>query len=308
MKNWAVIGTWKLSMDGNRAAAAMLAADRNAGDATVAGCQNVEDNPAFDCIGYGGLPDLAGHVTLDAGFMNGKTLKFGAVADIEGFRSPAAIAQSLSILEFNNFLVGPGAELYAYEHGFERRCNLTSHAFAKFEAEVNKQKKLTSYAESHDTVCFLALDTSGNLCAATSTSGLFLKHPGRIGDTPAPGSGYYADDRYGCAAATGVGEDIMKGALSYSVVSRMANGASVQQAAREAVFDLDAQLRQRAGGSHNMSLIALDPEGNFGVGTNVPFPFSFSCQGKPTQLYFAEPRNGELIVKAIDDPSTVYYD
>lgn len=308
MKKWAVIGTWKLSLEGNRKAAEMLKSNCSAGDAAVAGCQNVEDNPLFQCIGYGGLPDLDGHVTLDAGYMDGKSLKFGAVADVEGFRSPAAIAKSLSTLSFNNFLVGAGAERYGDEHGFERRCNLTPESLAKYQEELRKNYQMTSYAESHDTVCFLALDQDGTLCSATSTSGLFLKHSGRVGDTPVPGCGFYADNRYGCAAATGVGEDIMKGALSYQVVSRMKNGESVQRAAEQAVFELDAELKKRAGEVRNISLIALDTEGNFGIGTNVPFPFSYSSDGLETALYFAEPDHGILKISQVSDPSSIHYD
>lgn len=308
MKKWAVIGTWKLSLEGNKKAAEMLKSNCSAGDAAVAGCQNVEDNPLFQCIGYGGLPDLEGHVTLDAGYMDGESLKFGAVADVEGFRSPVAMAQLLSTESFNNFLVGQGAEKYGDEHGFERRVNLTPESLKKFQEESKKQFNITSYSESHDTVCFLTLDQSKTLCAATSTSGLFLKHPGRVGDTPVPGCGFYADDRYGCAAATGVGEDIMKGALSYQVVSRMKNGESVQDAAMQAVFELDNELKKRTGESRNISLIALDRDGNFGVGTNVPFPFSYSCEGQTTILYFAQFIGGALSIQEVTDPTTIHFD
>ena len=88
----------------------------------------------------------------------------------------------------------------------------------------------------------------------------------------------------------------------------MKNGESVQRAAEQAVFELDAELKKRAGEVRNISLIALDTEGNFGIGTNVPFPFSYSSDGLETALYFAEPDHGILKISQVSDPSSIHYD
>ena len=110
---WAVISTWKMSLEGCRKAADLLAKGESASEALTVGIEDVEDNASFSSVGFGGLPALDGHVYLDGGFMDGDTLHFGAVGAVEGFRSPIRIARSLVNREFNNFLVGTGAEEYA---------------------------------------------------------------------------------------------------------------------------------------------------------------------------------------------------
>jgi isoaspartyl peptidase/L-asparaginase-like protein (Ntn-hydrolase superfamily) len=285
---WAVIGTWRMSKEGCVKASEILQKNGDAADAAVAGVCDVEDNPAFHSVGYTGLPDKEGRVKLDGGFMDGDTLHFGAVGSIEGFRSPVRIARSLADREFNNFLVGAGAEAYAQSQGFERRDNLTPEIYQKYLEKKNAVKKLSSYS-GHDTVCFLALDHSGRLCAATSTSGLFLKDPGRVGDTPLAGAGFYADSLIGAAAATGVGEDIMKGALSHEVYCRMKAGMSAMEAASSAVYELSETLKKRSGACRSISLICLDPRGRYGVGTNTRFPFVYAAWNEPVETWIAEP-------------------
>lgn len=296
---WAVIATWKMAFHGTEEAAEILAQHGSAADAAVRGVSLTEDNPSFHSVGYGGRPDRTGHVVLDGGFMDGDTLHFGAVASLEGFRSPVSIARSLTEGDANNFLVGAGAAAYAESHGFEKRDNLTEEARQIYEQEKERLQKLSAY-DGHDTVCFLTLDNQGTLCAATSTSGLFMKEPGRVGDTPVPGAGFYADSEYGAAAATGMGEEIMKGALSYAAVNLMKEGYSAMEAAQKAVDELDARLKKRNGYANAISLIALAPDGSWGVGTNVDFPFVTADETNGTQLLEAAKVNGKTVIKAYE--------
>ena len=284
---WAVIATWDMAEAGIQKAAAMLENGSTAKEAVIAGVKTVEDNPAFHSVGYGGYPDRTGHVTLDGGFMNGDTMQFGAVADLEEFASAGEIAASLADQPYNNFLVGQGAHDYALSHGFAQRNNLTSNTLARYEKENEK---------SHDTVCFIALDQYGTICVCTSTSGLKGKEPGRVGDTPMPGIGYYAVSEYGGAAATGVGEDISKGALSYEAVQLMRT-MDVQQAAEESVHGLKVLLQKKKQGVRSMSLIALDHNGKFGVGTNVDFPFGYASSEIEPFMYIAFNQNGRTVIR-----------
>ena len=304
---WAVISTWKMSLEGCRKAADLLAQGKPASEALIVGIEDVEDNAGFTSVGFGGLPALDGHVYLDGGYMDGDTLRFGAVGALEGFRSPIRIARSLAGREFNNFLVGEGAGEYALKNGFEQRDNLTEESRKRWEAEKNKSQKLVSY-DGHDTVCFLAKDQNASICAGVSTSGLFLKETGRIGDSPVCGSGYYADSSIGAAAATGVGEEIMKGILSHTAVMYMNAGMHAQEAAEKAVLDLDLQLNRRNGSCDAISLIALDRHGNFGVGTNIVFPFVYACEGKEPKLYLARRDGSHCIYEQVDDITTVKQD
>lgn len=295
---WAVITTWEMSLKGCGITAEALRHQENLDEAVMKGINDVEDNPEYHSVGFGGGPDREGHVRCDGGFMDGDTLHFGAVGSMEGFRSAVRVAHGLVKGDANNFLVGPGAEKFAAEHGFERRDNLTEESKKSWEEEVEKRKKPLSAYDGHDTVCFLGMQ-NGRCVAATSTSGLFMKEPGRVGDTPLPGNGFYADSEIGAAAGTGMGEEIMKGALSFAAVLYMKQGYTAQEAADKAVMTLDQSLKKRNGYAQPMSLIVMDKEGNFGVGTNIEFTFcTASSQSDPT-LYKAMPsEEGAVITKA----------
>lgn len=292
---WAVIATWAMAENGVRIASKMLKNEESAADAITEGVCDVEDNPSYHSVGCGGRPNRDCRVFLDGGFMDGDSLHFGAVGAVEGYRSAVRIARSLLKGDANNFLVGSGAEKYAEANGFEKRDNLTEEGKAIWQAEKDRLKQLSAY-DGHDTVCFLAKDQKGTLCAATSTSGLFMKEEGRLGDTPVPGSGFYADSKTGAAAATGMGEEIMKGALSFAAVMYMKQGMSAMEAAQKAVNDLDKELKERNGYAQPMSLVALDKEGNIGVGTNVEFTFVYADEKTEPAVYTAVPLDGKTVI------------
>lgn len=286
-----------MSYDGCVKAAEILEKPNGTCDeAVLSAIEDVEDNESFHSVGYGGWPDENCHTVLDAGFMDGNTLHFGAVGSLEGYRSPIRIAYSLKNDDANNFLVGRGAEKYAAAHGFEMRDNLTEDAKKRFQRESTKLRQLKAY-DGHDTVCFAAMDQKGNMCAGTSTSGLFMKKEGRVGDSPLPGSGYYCDSLSGAACATGMGEEIMKGALSFAAVSLLEQGFSPKDAAEKAVNDLVKKLIQKNGYAQAMSVICLDCNGNYGIGTNCEFTFTFASDEVKPKTFIAMPENGKLVIR-----------
>ena len=233
----AIIGTWRMSLDGVREGLELLRAGGGAADAVERAVRNVERNPAYTSVGVGGLPALDGRVRLDAGWMDGTTLRVGAVISAEKILSPIRAARLLCGRQTNCVLAGPGADAFAEAAGLDTGELLTGRAREKWE-EARKAFRpgapLQAY-RGHDTVCVLALDQGGQMIAGTSTSGLFMKEPGRVGDSPMPGCGFYCDSRYGAAAATGLGEDVMRGCLSYETVSLMRRGLSPQEAAEQAL-------------------------------------------------------------------------
>ena len=232
---WSLIATWKMAYDGVCQGAEMLKQGINVKDAVEKTVQIVEAEPSFTSVGFGGLPNEEGTIQLDGAFMDGATLRFGAVGAVENIASPVHLARLLSENEFNCQLVGKGAKKEAQRLGLQQidlSTELSNSTYLKRKEEMNQE--LRSYND-HDTVGVVGLDQSGHLVAATSTSGLFMKKDGRVGDSPIIGSGFYADDEIGAAAATGVGEDIMKGCLSYEIVRLMKEGDSPQKAAEKAV-------------------------------------------------------------------------
>lgn len=283
---YAIIGTWKMSLEGVWKGREMLKNCAGAGDTVTQAVMQVEDQPEFHSVGYGGLPDREGRVTLDAGFMDGDSLRVGGVISVEHIKNPILAARLLCGRETNCLLSGRGAEEFALRKGLPLCDMRTQDSMERWRQEVNGLGANFSPYEGHDTVCVLALDHGGHMAAGVSTSGLFMKEIGRVGDSPLAGCGFFCDSRYGAAAATGLGEDIMRGCLSYEAVSLMRRGASPQDACREALkglVDRKLSLKESKG---SISLIALSPRGEFGASTTLPlFPFSFGSGDHPARLY-----------------------
>ena len=287
---WGVIATWRMAHDGVKKASQLLQANGTAGDAVEALIKTVEAYPYYKSVGYGGLPNENGEVEMDAAFMDGDTLAQGAVAGIHQVLHAVSVARALSHDHYNSFLVGQGATQYAQLNGFEMRNMLTDRAKKRWEkrrAEL-ADAKIKPY-DGHDTVGAITLAPTGSMAAATSTSGLFMKRPGRVGDSPLSGSGFYVDSDIGGAAATGLGEDIMKGCLSYEIVRRMGEGRTPQEACDEAVYPFIEKLKRRYGKAGEFSLIALDRAGKWGVATNVEFTFSVATASQKPVILMANP-------------------
>lgn len=296
----AVIGTWKMSFDGVSEAGAMLVNGASAGDAVVHAIMQVENDPGYCSVGYGGLPARDGRVMLDAAYMDGSTLRYGAIMSAQGIQNPIQAARLLCGRRTNCLLAGQGAEEFCISAGLPMRDMRTPESQRRWREAMQQQKDqepLDAY-RGHDTVCVLAVDDAGRMVAGTSTSGLFLKEPGRVGDSPIIGSGFYCDSQYGAAAATGLGEEIMRGCLSYEIVRLMREGATPQEACETAVAGLLARTRELGDEDGSLSVIALSPTGAFGAATTLPvFPFAVA-QGSPCSLYAACAKGGYRSVTA----------
>ena len=297
---WTLIATWKMAAEGMRMAEANLQKSGSADQALETVITAVERDPRFHSVGYSGLPNQVGVVQLDGGYMNGDTLSIGAVGCVEKVASAFKLARHCADQQFNNFLVGEGAVQFAVQSGMEMMELLTPEARMIYEQRWAEPEPLSSY-KGHDTVGVCCLDGQGTLAAGTSTSGLFMKKPGRVGDSPVCGSGFYADSEIGAAAATGVGEEIMKGCLSYEVVRRLQQGQDPQRAASSLVAEFTQKLIRKRGRAEAISLICVEKEGRWGVGTNIKFAFVVSDQDHPAQIYVAEPDQDGCTIRAWND-------
>ena len=287
---WGMIATWRMAHDGVLAAKELLEGQASCKDAVETAIKAVEDYPFYKSVGYGGLPNERGIVEMDAAFMDGETFKIGAVAGITDVANPISVARQLSDEKFNSFRVGQGATEYAMLAEFERKNMLTERAKKIWEKRLAEiaASNLDPY-DGHDTVGVVALDTQQQMAVGTSSSGLFMKKQGRVGDSPLSGSGFYVDSTIGGAAATGLGEDLMKGCLSYEIVRLMGEGLSPQAACDRAVYGFEERLRKRYGKAGAFSLIALDKNGAWGVATNVEFTFSVATADQEAAIYMANP-------------------
>lgn len=300
---WAIIGTWRMALEGIENSSKLLYENKEAGEAIENTIKIIEDNQYFKSVGYGGLPNEEMEVELDAAFMDGNDLSTGAVAAIKDFKNPISIARELSKEEVNCFLVGEGAEAYAHKKGFERKNMLTKRAKIHYlnrlkeDRKLKEEKKLKPYA-GHDTVGVVCLDKFERICVGTSTSGLFMKKKGRVGDSPLIGSGFYADSEIGGACATGLGEDLMKGVVSYEIVRLIKEGLNPQEACDKVVSNLDKKLKERRNKAGDLSVVAIDKNGNFGVATNIEgFSFVYANQECKPTVYITETKDGKTTYK-----------
>ena len=294
---WGIIATWRMAKEGIDKSVPILEKGGTAADAVEEAIKYVEDFPFYKSVGYGGLPNEEMEVELDAAFMDGTSLNIGAVAAIKDFANPISIARSLSKYTVNNMLVGAGAEKYAHKQGFERKNMLTDRAKIHYRNRVKETQEMDiSPYSGHDTVGMVSVDSSGHLVAGTSTSGLFMKKAGRVGDSPIIGSGLYADSSIGAASATGLGEDLMKGVVSYEVVRLMGTGMSPQEACEKVTFDLDKKLIERRGIAGDISIVAINTDGDWGAAANIDtFSFSVATATQKNTVYTTK-RVGDKMV------------
>ena len=263
---WRIIATWPFSLQCVEKGASILSAGGKALDAAEQGIHLVETDPTVDSVGRGGYLNADGELALDGAVMDGDTLKTGAVACVRGYEHPVSIARAVMEKTKHNILVGPAAERFAQRAGFQTAPDdymITPQAREKYEREVGRLK-----TSGHDTIGCVALDENASMALGMSTSGANLRLPGRVGDTPIIGSGFYVESGVGGAAATGLGEDIMRTCLCFRAVDMMREGLSAQEAAEKAVLTATQRILAHGLKPAEMALVCLDAKGNMGGACN----------------------------------------
>jgi beta-aspartyl-peptidase (threonine type) len=267
---------WEPHKAGCRAAAVagyeVLARGGSALDAVETAIIHMEDNPTFDA-GAGAHLNQHGVVQLDAGMMDGHTYQVGAVAAIERVKNPIRVARCLLTSEHNMF-VGPGAAEYSQTCGIplctpedlvidrererwreyrERGAPLSETVFVGGDGETLLGK---------GTVGAVAIDRAENIAAGTSTGGTPFKPDGRVGDSPLPGCGYYADNALAGVSVTGHGEAIIRVQLARTAADFCAK-LQAPAAAEAAMRMLNDRVAGKGG------LILIDHAGRVGYAYNT---------------------------------------
>jgi beta-aspartyl-peptidase (threonine type) len=247
----------------------VLQAGGSALEAVEMAVRALEDNPEFNA-GTGACLNSDGNIELDAGMMDGAHLQVGAIAGIERIKNPISLARR--VLESPHvLLVGRGAEQFAREQGIEQ-CALvelvTDRQYAVWREERARRKAETAAGgarederKKHGTVGAVALDAAGALAAATSTGGIHSKYPGRVGDSPLVGCGFYADEN-AAVSCTGHGEDFVRLMIARRAADAVAHGNHAREAALAAI----AFLGEKATGTGG--LIVVDFHGDVGFAWN----------------------------------------
>ncbi|HZS76325.1 MAG TPA: isoaspartyl peptidase/L-asparaginase family protein [Ktedonobacteraceae bacterium] len=269
----------------------VLQAGGSALEAVEAAVRALEDNPNYNA-GTGASLNSDGNIELDAGMMDGARLQVGAVAGIERIKNPISLARK--VLESPHvLLVGRGAEQFAKEQGIEqcaleeliteRQRNIwLEHKKKETEPRYHRRevRSVEARPEKHGTVGAAALDAQGNLAAATSTGGLHYKYPGRVGDSPLVGCGFYADEN-AAVSCTGDGEDFIRLLIAKRAADFVGRGLIAREAAEAAIAVLGAKAEGTGG------LIIVDRKGNVGYAWNSQnMSHAFMIEGLP------EPKSG----------------
>lgn len=273
-----VISTWNHGIAANQAAMDVIKSGGKAIDAVEAGVRIPESDPEMRSVGYGGLPDRDGQVTLDACIMD-ETGNCGAVSYLQHIKNPISVARKVMDETPHVMLSGQGALDFAIEQGFKKENLLTKEAEKRWKEWLKESKyQPIVNIENHDTIGMLAIDEKGNISGACTTSGLAWKMNGRVGDSPIIGAGMYVDNEVGGACATGLGELVMKTLGSFLIVELMRQGYSPQAACEEAVLRIVSKQQYK---DMQVGYLAIDKQGNYGAYAIHPgFNYALHLNGK----------------------------
>lgn len=256
-------------------------------DAVERAVKAMEDDPLFNA-GYGSVLNLDGVVEMDAAIMDGASGLCGVVAAVREVRNPVSVARLVMEETPHVFLAGEGALQFARSRGFDYFDPVTDkqrEAWKKaVEARARGEKTpacaFTGLPSSHDTVGSIAVH-QGRLVAASSTGGVLLKMPGRVGDTGNIGAGIYATAR-GAAVCTGHGEEFIRLNIAAWTVNLLAQGVSVHEAAR-------AAIRRLAGPDPTGAILVVDADENAAaVYNSTVFPVALVKDGRPVREFTPE--------------------
>ena len=235
--------------------AGWAAMGRGALEAVQAAVRHLEDEPMLNAA-IGASLNLDGDVELDAGLMEGTTFRAGAVGAVRDVRHPIDLARAVMEDGRHVLLIGAGASRFARQRGIET-CDP-----ALF---VTERQRAGWSAGASDTVGAVARDGDGRTAVAVSTGGMPGKWPGRLGDSPLPGAGFFADDHFGVACGTGQGEGFMRLSLCHLAVLMMGRGETAEQTAKAVVGHLHTHVGASGG------VILVDAAGRPGAAHNTPF-------------------------------------
>jgi N4-(beta-N-acetylglucosaminyl)-L-asparaginase len=263
-------------------------------DALIEGVNIVELDPEDYSVGYGGVPNAEGVVQLDSSCMHGPLKRAGGVAALEGVRTPSKVARAVMNQTDHHLLVGKGAQTFARNMGFQLEDDLNTplsrklwlewkqrtdpkHYLTPKEREIASndvrrqmaRERLFPGSQMYGTINCDGINAKGEICGVTTTSGLFFKIPGRVGDSPILGAGLYVDGAVGAAGSTGRGEANLYNLSSYLIVEGMRRGLHPKDAGLEALKRIKAntvekRLRKKNGDPNfNINFYALNAKGEF---------------------------------------------
>ncbi|WAC75494.1 isoaspartyl peptidase/L-asparaginase [Roseateles sp. SL47] len=255
-----------------------LEAGENALEVVVEAVRQLEECELFNA-GKGAVYTADERHELDASVMDGRDRRAGAVAGVTRLRNPVLAAREVMAHSGHVLMIGRAAEHFALGQGVEMVAPEWFGTPQRLQQLRHAQEAALGQVLDHDgqaaagpldektkfgTVGAVALDAHGHLAAATSTGGMTNKRPGRVGDSPIPGAGCYADDRSVAVSCTGTGESFIRAVAAHEVAALVRiGGLSLEDACRRVLFE---ELPQVGGDG---GLIAVDRHGHVHLGFNT---------------------------------------
>jgi N4-(beta-N-acetylglucosaminyl)-L-asparaginase len=275
-----VISTWDFGRAANAGAWEILSKGGRALDAVEAGVKIPEADPTNQSVGLGGLPDRDGHVTLDACIMD-ENYNCGAVMCMEHIVHAISVARLVMERTPHVILAGEGATQFALANGFSKENLMTPQSekdykewlkTSQYVPHMNIENQLYHGAndpmpggvKNHDTIGMVAMDKTGNMSGACTTSGMAYKMHGRVGDSPVIGAGLYVDNEIGAATSTGVGEEVIRIVGSHLVVELMRQGLHPEEACKKAVERIIQRSPVKAK-EVQVGFLAMNKKGEYGA-------------------------------------------
>ncbi len=268
-------------------------------DAGVEGVKIQELDPEDTSVGYGGLPNEEGVVQLDASCMHGPTKRAGAVACLEGIKTPSEVARLIMKYTNHILLVGEGAKRFALSYGFKDEDLLTPKSreiWLRWRANRGQADDYVDVAEKDPvgirptgTINMNLVNERGDVSSITTTSGLAFKIPGRAGDSPIIGAGQYTDNLIGAAGSTGLGEANIMSCGGFLVVEFMRQGLKPADAALAALKRVVALtpprlLNERGRPRYQLNFYAVTKAGDFGGASLYPSQYA-AADTRDAKLY-----------------------
>ncbi|CAH1159459.1 unnamed protein product [Phaedon cochleariae] len=278
-------------------------------DALTAGCETCQDEQCDTTVGFGGSPDENGETALDAMIFDGDVMDMGAVGSLRRVKNAISVARQVLEHTEHSFLVGSLATGFAVQFGYREESLQTNFSLGQWKNWINNkcqpnfwknvvpdpkhscgpyyppqeqssreidENRGNNYdSKNHDTIGMIVIAGNGHVVAGTSTNGAKFKIPGRVGDSPIPGAGAYADSQYGAAVCTGDGDITMRFLPSFLAVEKMRDGASPTKAAKIAISRIAEKYPKFFG-----AIVVVDKKGNIGSACNGMDKFPYSVANK----------------------------
>lgn len=245
-------------------------------DAVEYGIRVIEEDRSVRSVGLNGRPNIEGVVELDAGIMDGASLRGCGIGGVRNVVHPITLARKCMENTSHVLIVGEGAlkmaKIFHLKLSSSKNLREYNEEIARFREKVERGEVRPKYKNilkwfgriEEDTTGLIAIDSNKNIAAGTSTSGLAYKIPGRVGDSAIMGAGFYAENGVGAAILTGLGELAVRIDAAKMAVDLLRRGHGVKEVA-VMVIEKVMELAEMDDEKYNLGIVVVDSDENVGA-------------------------------------------